>query len=212
MEGGGITTSGLELSDIGDYKKTEDLFPIANAALFTIFLSIVAARLGNLGGTYLNTYFDVFGLEGVLSNIMLVVILVQIARYIYTSAYGSYGKTWSPFIFICIIMSVQLVHDLVFYFGMLNSLPDGKNDMLDIIKKYARDNSRNALGGHVILLGLTALVAMIMKNMSDLYLLLIPALVLYLLPYVLSIAFKKPAPPAPPPPPKKDGMNDYRGY
>lgn len=211
MEGGGITKSGLELSDIGDYKKTEDLFPIANAALFTIFLSIVAARLGNLGGTYLNTYFDVFGLEGVLSNIMLVVILVQIARYIYTSAYGSYGKAWSPFIFICIMMSVQLVHDLVFYFGMLNSLPDGKNDMLDIIKKYARDNSRNALGGHVILLGLTALVAMIMKNMSDLYLLLIPALVLYLLPFVLSIAFKKPAPPAPPPP-KKDGMNDYRGY
>lgn len=223
MEGGGITKSGLELSDIGDYKKTEDLFVITNASLFTIFLSIVAARLGNLGGVYLNTYFDVFGLEGVLSNIMLVVILVQVARFIYTSVYGSYGKEWSPFVFICIIMSVQLIHDLIFYFGMLNSLPDGKNDMLDIIKRYARENSKNALGGHVVLLGLTALVAMIMKNMSDLYLLFIPALILYLLPFVLSIVFKKPAPVVAQKPKKEEGnemngmnkmngMNDYRGY
>jgi hypothetical protein len=212
MEGGGITKSGLELSDIGDYKKMDDLFVMANASLFTIFLSIIAIRLGNLGGIYLNTYFDVYGLEGVLSNMMLIIILMQLARYIYTGVYGSYGKEWSPFVFICIIMSVQLVHDLVFYFGLLNSLPDGKNDMIDIIKKYAKENSRNALGGHIILLGLTAIIAMIMKNMPDIYILFLSIIILYLLPFILSIVFKKQAPPAQSPPIKKDGMNDYRGY
>jgi len=212
MEGGGASTSGLQLSDIGDYKKTEDFYVLGNASLFTIFLSVTAARLGNVGGIYLNNYFDVFGLEGILSNVMLIVILLQIARYIYTSAYGSNGKEWSPFVFICIIAAVQLVYDLIFYFSLLNSLPDGKNDMLDVLKKYAKDNSTKALGGHVAVLILTALVAMIMKNMSDLQLLIIPAVLLFLLPYVLSIVFKKPAPPAAPAPPPKEQMGDYRGY
>lgn len=187
---------------------------MGNASLFTIFLSIVATRLGNFGGIYLNTYFDVFGLEGVLSNVMMLVILMQIARYFYTTFYGTYGKEWSPFVFICIVAVVQLLSDLSIYFSVLNSLPDGKNDMIDILKKYAKDNSTNALGAHVLLLCIAALVAMTMKNMSDIQLLIIPAVILFLLPYVLSIVFKKAPPPpaAPPPAAAKETMGDYRGY
>jgi hypothetical protein len=214
MEGGGMSSStggGLQLSNIGDYKEIEDIYTIVGSSIFTLFLSIVAARLGNVGGFTVNTYFDMFGLEGVLSNTMLMTLLLQFSRYLYTSFYGSYGKTWSPFVFLCIVASVQALHDLIFYYGVINVLPSGVNQMIDILKQYAKDNDVRAIGGHIALLVITALVAMTMKDMSDIQKLLLTSIVLYLIPYFLSVITKKREPP-PPPPAKKEEMRDYRGY
>ena len=210
MEGGGSGSNAVYLSDIGDYKNTDDLYTIFNASLFTIFLSILATRIGNVGGLTLNTYFDVFGLEGILSNTMLVTILFQIARYFYTVVYAHYDKGWSPFVFICILLVVHLLHDLLFYYGIINLLPSGKNDMIDILKSYAKENNISAIGGHSLFMIITAIVSMITNDMGNLSKLILFAVVFYLIPYTLSIVYKKPLPP--PPPPKKETMKDARGF
>lgn len=209
MEGGGSASNAVYLSDIGDYKNIDDLYTIFNSSLFTLFLSILATRIGNVGGLSLNTYFDVFGLEGILSNTMLVTILFQIARYFYTVVYAHYDKGWSPFVFICILLVVHLLHDLLFYYGVINILPSGKNDMIDVLKVYAKENKLSTVGGHSLFMVITALVAMITNDMDLIYKFVMFGIVFYLIPYTLSIVYKKPAPP--PPPPKKESMNDVRG-
>ena len=206
--GGG---SGFTLSNIGDYKKVEDLYVIGSASLFTLFLSVIAARIGGLGGLTLNTYFDMFGLEGVLSNTMLVTLILQISRYFYTVFYGASGKAWSPFVFICIVLVLQVLHDLLFYYGVINILPSGKNEMVDMLKQYAAENKLKAVGAHSTFLIVTAIVAMVMKDMTDLQQLIIPGVVLYMLPYFLSVVTKKPVPP-PPPPKKQETFRDARGF
>ena len=211
MEGGGSASNAVYLSDIGDYKNIDDLYTIFNSSLFTIFLSILATRIGNVGGLSLNTYFDVFGLEGILSNTMLVTILFQIARYFYTVVYANYDKGWSPFVFICIVLVVHLLHDLLFYYGIINMLPSGKNDMIDALKLYAKENKLNAIGSHSLFMVVTALVAMITNDMDVIYKFIMFGVVFYLIPYTLSIVYKKPPPP-PPPEKKKDSMRDARGF
>jgi hypothetical protein len=204
MEGGGFSpSSGLTLSNIGDYKNVEDIYLIGNGTLFSLFLSVIAARIGNIGGITLNAYFDMFGLEGILSNTMLVILIMQVSRWLYTNFYNSYGRTWSPFVFIAIVLAVQMIHDILFYYGVINILPSGKNEMIDVLKQYAKENKMSAVGGHSVFLIVVCLVCMIMKEMSDLYLLIVPAIVLYMLPYVLSIVAKKPMPVVAPPPSKE---------
>lgn len=206
MEGGG---SSIYLSDIGDYRNIDDIYTIVNSSFFTLTLSLLATRIANLGGFSLNTYFDLFGIEGVLGNTMLVTLMFQLARYFYTVLYAKADKSWSPFVFICFVLGVQILHDVLFYYGVINLLPIGKNEMIDILKQYAKENSVGAIGGHSALLLITALVAMITNDMDIVCKFVLFGLVLYALPYVLSIVHKKPAPP---PPKKKEEIKDRREF
>ena len=207
--GGG---SKFELSDIGDYRSSDDIFVIGNAAIFSLLLFTIATRIGGLGGLPLNTYFDLFGLEGILSNAMLLVILMQIARYIYSTLYTSYGKAWSPLIFLCFVLIAQVGFDLLFYYGIINIAPSGINEMIDILRVYSKQSTLQAIGGHAVLILVTALTAMIMCGTSLVTRLLFGAVILFIFPFILSIVIKKPAPPPPPPPPAKEQMTDYRGF
>jgi len=211
MEGGAQTTSKFELGDIGDYRSADDIFVIFGASIFSLSLITIAARIGGLGGVPLNTYFDMFGLEGILSNAMLLVILIQIARYLYSTLYTSYGKGWSPFVFLCFVLIAQVLHDVLFYYGVIKVVPPGVNEMIDVLRAYANLNNLNAIGGHAILILITALSAMIMCDMSVVTRILGGAVFLYIFPFILSIVSKKPAPP-PVATPKKEQMTDYRGF
>lgn len=207
MEGGGVSSQTL-FTDIGDYQRLDEIFTIGGASVFTLFLVTIATRIGNLGGVPLNTYFDMFGLEGVLSNTMLLVILIQIARYLYTTLYTSGGKAWSPLVFLCFVLIAQVAHDVLFYYGVINVIPPGVNEMVDVLRSYAKDNSYKATAGHVLLIVITSVVAMIMNDLSITARVLGGVVILYIFPYVLSIVSKKPAPP--PPPPKKEEFVDHR--
>jgi hypothetical protein len=201
----------LQLSNIGDYTNKDDLGTLVSSSIFTLFLSLVAARVGNLGGVTMNVYFDMFGLEGLLSNTMLMVILLHVARYLYSTLYST-GRAWSPFVFLCIVAVVQALYDLFFYYGVINVVPTGVNQMVDILKQYAKDYNVKAMAGHIVLLTTTALVAMFMNDMYDMHKFFLSAVVLYLAPYFLSVVVRKPKAPTPPAAPPKESMKDYRGY
>lgn len=199
----------LHLGDIGDFTDIRDLGAISVAGTFMSFLVVLSARIANFGGIPLNTLFDMFGLEAIVSMVILILILFQITRYFYTVFYEKSGKAWSPFVFICFLLGVHLIHDLVFFFAVVTQVPKGKNDMIDILRALTASNKTYTLLTHSALLIVTALVAMMVEDMSDLAKLAVFGVVLYLIPYILAIHYPKPAPP--PPPPKKPEMQDMRG-
>ena len=190
------------LGDIGDYKNVDDIFAIASASLIGMDIGVLLSRFGGLGGYSLNTYFDTFGLEGILANISYIVILFQIARWFYTTFYAV-GRPWSPFVFVCVVIAVQVVHDLIFYYGPLKTIPAGKNEMIDALKRYAAENGSRAISGHVAILILISAIAMVLKESSMLFTFLLISVSLYSLPFLLNTSGPKPPPP-PPPPPKKE--------
>lgn len=190
------------LGDIGDYKNVDDLVAISSGALIGINLGVILSRFGGVGGYSLNAYFDTFGLEGILANTSFVVILFQIVRWFYSTFYAV-GRPWSPFVFVCMLIGAQVIHDLIIYYGMLKSLPSGKNEMIDALKRYAGENGSRALTGHVAFLILVSILAMFLKEASLLFGIILVAVSLYSIPFVLNAA--GPKPPPPPPPPKKEG-------
>ena len=209
MESDASNSSGLSLSDIGDYTEITDLGTISVAGMFTTLLVLLSTRIAGFGGLPMNAFFDMFGIEGVVSMVTLILILFQITRYLYTVLYEKSGKTWSPFVFICFLIGVHLIHDLVFFYGVISQLPKGKNDMIDILRAVAADNKLYTIATHSVLLILTAFVAMIIQDVSDLSKLALFGVILYMIPFVLAIHFPKPAPP--PPPKKEEPMKDLRG-
>ena len=189
------------LGDIGDYKQVEDILAIASASVIGVDMGVLLSRFGSLGGYSLNTYFDTFGLEGVLAMTSFIVILFQIARWFYTTMYAV-GRPWSPFVFVCILLAVQVVHDLMFYYGPLKTIPAGKNEMIDALKRYAAENGSRALTGHVGILIVVSIIAMFLKESSMVFTSILVSVSLYALPFLLNTS--GPKPPPPPPPPKKD--------
>jgi hypothetical protein len=194
MEGGSVEA--FRLGNIGNFADIDDFYPMTIASVFGLNLAIIAARIGNVGGASLNTYFEAFGLEGILANIALIILILQISRFGYTKGYGL-TKPWSPFIFICIVMAVQSLHDILFYFGAVNILPSGKNEMIDSLKEYAREHGGTALGGHAFFLIIIAVAAMIFKETTAIVRIVSIALFLYMMPYIITIVKPRVVPAAP---------------
>jgi hypothetical protein len=191
MEGGSVEA--FRLGNIGNFADVDDFYPMAIASVFGINLAIAGARVGNLGGASLNTYFDAFGLEGILANVALIILILQISRFGYTKGYGL-TKPWSPFVFVCILLVVQFMHDLIFYYGAINILPSGKNEMIDALKEYSREHGRSALGAHAFLLIVVAAAAMIFKETSALVRIVVIATLFYMMPYIITMVKPRPPP------------------
>lgn len=211
FKGGGATDEYIRLEDIGDYTHVEEILPIGVATLVMINLMITLTRMGVAGGKSLNAYFDNFGLEGVLTNASLVALLFQLARFGYTSFYTTGGRPWSPLVFVCVLVVVQMLHDLIFYYGVVNQVPAGKNDMVDILKRYSQENGSRALAGHAAFIIAVAILAMLFKDKSLLFLVTMGVASLYILPLALATLGPKPPPPPPPPEKKAGDMQGWNG-
>lgn len=189
------------LGDIGDYKDLNDIAPIISSSIIGMNVVVVLSKFGSLGGFSMNAYFDTFGLEGILANTSFLMIIFQMARWAYTTFYTSGDRPWSPFVFICMLIGVQFIHDIFFYYGVIKSIPSGKNDIIDALKKYANENGSRALTGHAVFLIFIGVVAMLLKESSFLFTFIVVNLTLYSLPFMLTTL--GPVPPPPPPPPEK---------
>lgn len=210
MEGGG-SSSFVTLADIGDFRKVEETAATTQAAAFSTLLVLLAARVGNVGGFSLNEVFTQFGLESVIAIVAFLTIVLQLARYFYWVIYGSYGKPWSPFIFGCVAIGLQLLLDAALKYGIFAFVPRGKNDMIDAVRKYYFEADMMVFAGHSILIAATALIAMLMYEMSDLQKYVVMTVIVLGIVLTLSGVAPKPAPP-PAPPKKKAEMKDVRQY
>jgi hypothetical protein len=186
QEGGGDLIQ-LKLHDIGDYSEVDDFRPMISGSLVSMNIALALGRMGALKSNSFNTYFDTFGLEGILANTSLVVLIIQAARWLYTRFYTAGQKPWSPLVFMAVLLATQVSYDLLFYFGIVNQLPPGNNEMVDALKAYAKENGPRALGGQSIFVLVAAFFAMLLKEVSFVTSFVIVTATFYLLPYIISI-------------------------
>jgi hypothetical protein len=104
------------------------------------------------------------------------------------------------------LIAVQTLHDLFFYYGVMKYVPSGNNEMIDALKKYSAENGSRALAGHSVFLIIVAAIAMILKEYSLLVSISLVTVSLYMLPFVISTF--GPKPPPPPPPAEKKSTDD----
>jgi len=175
-------------ADIGNYGNVNDLVYILIAVLFVdVFVIFLVRFAPDVFGQPINRWYDLFGLNAVIADVVIIVIGFVIARYIYTlwvkPKYGE-GK-WSPLQFTGVAVAVQFLHDLAFYFGIITQVPRGQNMMIDVFKDYAEGAGGKILFADGAMMVGSSLLAMCLKSQPVHIVAAFSLVVSYVLPYLL---------------------------
>ena len=174
--------------DIGNYAQVSDLLYIGIAVLFVEVVVIFMVRfLPDIFGQSLNRWYDLFSLNAVIADVLIIVLGFVIARYIYTLVIKpKYGKgKWSPLMFTGVTVVTQLLHDLGFYYGVIQQVPQGQNMMMDVFKDYAAAGGAKILFGDSVMMIFSSLIAMLLKSQPTHVVASFGLLITYAIPYIL---------------------------
>ena len=109
--------------DISNFKNVKDYLPIFNATLITdlaviiLFFYIIPNRSKTLEKWYMR-----FNLSAVVADVFIIVIGFILARY----AYSKLFTKWDLLKFLMVAVSIQVVHDFLFYFFFMSVPPKKK--------------------------------------------------------------------------------------
>ena len=136
-------------------------------------------------GKPLNQWYDQFQLSAVISDVGIIVIGFVLAQLLYTYFFApTHG--WNVWIFLALLVGVQVLHDLFFYFAVIQPLPKGHNEMIDTMKSYAKGGGAMIILGDALLMLASAAMAMALKDQSIPTLLFAGLGVAYTVPYILT--------------------------
>lgn len=170
--------------DLSDFNKNSDLLFITLGVLVTDIIVLFLARYyPEIFGDALNNWYDKFGIAAVLSDITVIVIGFQIARYLYTQLIAPSFK-YNPLYFLILLVLVQALHDILFYVGIILPLPSGLNQMIDVFKEYSKGGAK-IIGGDALLMISSFLFASFFKGKPEHISASTVLVTLYTLPYIL---------------------------
>ena len=172
-------------ADISEYEEINDWVYIFIGILVTELIVLFAVRLfPEVFGKYLNIWYNRFKLSAVIADIFIIALGIGVTRYVYTEFI--YPKhDWNPLYFTATSVFVQVLHDLLFYLGVIQQVPKGHNAMIDVFKEYASVGGTRALLGDSALMISSVGLAMIFKGMEAHMTAFIGILALYAIPYIL---------------------------
>jgi len=172
--------------DISDYHDLGDWGFLITAAIAVEAVVIAITRFfPAFSGKYLNLWYSRFRLSAILQDILSVLIGFGLARYFYTEyVYPNYD--WNPMYFTGVAVVVQVLHDILFYVGVVRQVPEGQNGMIDVFKKYAENTSYKAvIGDSAIMVG-TSVVSMVLKAFP-LHTIFLGLAAAYTIPYFMEV-------------------------
>ena len=174
--------------DISDYKRISDFFYILIAVIAVdVFVIVMARHFPDIFGSTLNRWYDLFGLNAVIADVVIIVIGFVIGRYVYSTWVKEkfVNGEWSPVWFTGTLVVIQLLHDLMFYFGVVKQLPPGLNSMIDLLKTYGESGGFKILLGDAAMMTASSFLAMTLKASAGHIVSTVGLVALYVLPYIL---------------------------
>ena len=174
--------------DISNYKRISDFFYILIAVLtMNVVVLLLSRYFPDILGTNLNRWYDLFGLNAVILNVILVVLGFVIGRYAYTNWVKEkfVEGEWSPVWFTGTLVVIQIVHDLLFYFGVVKQLPAGHNLMIDTLKTFGETSGFKILIGDAVMMTTSSFLAMALKASAGHIVTAVGLVSLYAMPYLL---------------------------
>jgi hypothetical protein len=155
-------------SDITKFSTTGDWLYLVTAVCLVDFVVIMLAKYPGRDPFFkvgqLNEWYDRFGVFAVASDVLSILIGIFFARYIY-SALGLNN----PLYFVAILLAFQLAHDLFFYVAVIQQLPAGHNQMIDVFKAYGAENGAKILVSDALMMLGSVGVASYLKSLPAQY-------------------------------------------
>ena len=136
-------------------------------------------------GKSINDWYNQFGLNAVLADVLSITLGFLLAQFVYgTVLLPRIG--WNLPVFIGLLLLIQLVHDLFFYFGVIRPIPAGHNGMIDVFKAYAESGKGRVLLADSTMMVGSALIATALSELPTSVSLFVGTLAVYAVPYILT--------------------------
>jgi len=150
-----------------------DLLDITSAVVWVDFFTIALHKFFNLGRS-LDAWYDQFGIVAVISDCLVIVLGILIAKMFFPSY---------PLLPTAIV--IQILHDILFYQFVILPTPHGHNRVIDLFKMYANENSWKILVADSIMIGTTVLLAKHLSGLKSQLVSFVGLLGVYALTYVV---------------------------
>ncbi len=152
------------------------LLDILSAVVVVDFVTIVLSKFFNLGKS-LDKWYAKFGMTAVLSDCLIIVLGIQLALLIEPKA------GW--FHLLVIALAIQIFHDIWFYFAVVVPIPKGHNQIIDLFKEYADENSWKIIVADSLMVGSTVILAELLSYYHESVVSFVGLLATYAITYII---------------------------
>ena len=156
------------------------------AILVVDVVVMIISRHTGIFRNVLNVWYDRFGISAVLSDVFVIAIVFWLARWVYNTWFLELGVGSGLAWFLGILVIIQIIHDVLFYVGVILPIPRGLNAMMDVFKDYSIENSWGIIVGDAGLMLSSAGVFMALERLSGPWQVAVALLTVYALPYALT--------------------------
>lgn len=126
----------------------------------------------------LGTWYRDFGVVAVASDILIIVLGIALVMLLIPNVSGWTLVSWA--------VLVQVIHDVLFYVGVILPVPTGQNKIIDLFKNYAAEGSWKIIVADSAMIGSSALLMEALdNNLTDDQIGFMGALVSYALLYII---------------------------
>ena len=140
--------------DISNFNNVSDYLPILNGCINADLIIIFLLYHGVFKSYYLKKWYKKYQLSAVIADVLILVIGIIIARYLYKYFFGAFN-IWK---FTGLAVMIQIIHDILFYL-FFKTVPSGYNSMLDFFKDYANEVGINAILGDSFMMIIACLLS-----------------------------------------------------
>jgi hypothetical protein len=159
---------------------TNNYLSLLNGVLITDLLGILLSNMGVIKSNILKKWYVQYNLSAIISDVSIILIVLLITKTSYYYIFEEY----SLLKFIIIAVSIQIIHDILFYV-LFSNIPRGVNKMIDTFKDYAKEVSYGAIIADSIMIILSCLIAAYLVDKSINTNVIVLVIFLYFLPYLL---------------------------
>lgn len=136
-------------------------------------------------GKNINVWYNEFGLNAVIADVLSIVLGFLIAQVLYTSVVFPHIG-WSLPVFIALLLAIQVTHDMLFYKGVIQPIPAGHNGMIDVFKSYAVEGQGRIFVADAAMMTGSAFLASALVGLPTVVTLFVGSLAVYAIPYILT--------------------------
>lgn len=175
-------TKWQDISDSDDH--LDWIYIVIAVVLVEVSVIALGRFFPDVFGKNLNIWYNRFKLSAVIADVVIILIGFWIARYVYSEWIWP-QHDWNPAYFTGTTVAVQLVHDLLFYFGVIRPIPQGSNAMMDVFKDYSESGGAKILAADSMMMIGSSVGAMLLKAAPGYITVFVGLIGIYIVPYIL---------------------------
>lgn len=153
-----------------------NLLQISSAVVWVDFFVIVLSKVFPMTNA-LDAWYKQFGIVAVMSDVLVIILGILLAQIIRPNADVHTLATTS--------IIIQLIHDTLFYFGVILPIPRGHNSMIDLFKKYSNEGGYKILIADAAMIGGSVYLADYFSTLRTEYVVFAGLLAVYAITFIL---------------------------